>query len=124
MVEATRSGDLDRGMDLLARLPEVMPEEAGPYVRLIYEDIRNTLRVPFVNTIFRVLANYPTYCRSSGASSVPTCANGPWSTRRTSCARALRWGRCWRRCGRRRPPIGEGWATCSASAPSLTRRTM
>src|SRR5438105_15806984 len=61
MVEATRSGDLDRGMDLLARLPEVMPEEAGPYVRLTYDEIRNTLRVPFVNTIFRVLANYPTY---------------------------------------------------------------
>ena len=61
MMEATRSGDLERGMDLLARLPEVMPDEADPYVRLIYEDIRNTLRVPFVNTIFRVLANYPTY---------------------------------------------------------------
>src|SRR5919204_656379 len=61
MMEATRSADLERGMDLLARLPEVMPDEAVPYVRLIYEDIRNTLRVPFVNTIFRVLANYPTY---------------------------------------------------------------
>ena len=61
MREATRSGDLERGMDLLARLPEVMPDEADPYVRLIYEDIRNTLRVPFVNTIFRVLATYPTY---------------------------------------------------------------
>ena len=61
MMEATWSGDLERGMDLLARLPEVMPDEADPYVRLIYEDIRNTLRVPFVNTIFRVLANYPTY---------------------------------------------------------------
>jgi hypothetical protein len=61
MMEATRSADLERGMDLLARLPEVMPDEADPYVRLIYEDIRNTLRVPFVNTIFRVLANYPTY---------------------------------------------------------------
>src|SRR5919197_1562446 len=61
MMETTRSGDLERGMDLLARLPEVMPDEADPYVRLISEDIRNTLRVPFVNTIFRVLANYPTY---------------------------------------------------------------
>jgi hypothetical protein len=61
MREATRSDDLERGMDLLARMPEVMPDEADPYVRLIYDDIRNTLRVPFVNTIFRVLANYPTY---------------------------------------------------------------
>jgi hypothetical protein len=61
MIEATRSGDLERGLDLLTRLPEVMPDEADPYVGMIYEDIRNTLRVPFVNTIFRVLANYPTY---------------------------------------------------------------
>src|SRR2546430_7833832 len=32
-MEATRSGDLERGMDLLARLPEVMPDEADTYAR-------------------------------------------------------------------------------------------
>ena len=56
-----RTYDLERGMDMVRHLPEVMPEEADPYIRAIYSDIRASLRVPFVDLFFRVLANYPTY---------------------------------------------------------------
>ncbi|WP_159039853.1 halocarboxylic acid dehydrogenase DehI family protein [Christiangramia fulva] len=38
-----------------------MPEKVGPRMALIYKDIQNTLRVPVVNSIFRILANYPDY---------------------------------------------------------------
>lgn len=49
------------GMRLAADLPEVMPNDAGEVIGPIYEDIQASLRVPFVNLIFRVLANYPDY---------------------------------------------------------------
>jgi hypothetical protein len=50
-----------RGMELAASRPEVMPDEAGERIRPIYEHIQRTLRVPFVNLIFRTLANDPAY---------------------------------------------------------------
>ncbi len=53
--------DLDRGMLLIPRLSEVMEERADEEIRSVYENVRATLRVPFVNFIFRVLANYPDY---------------------------------------------------------------
>ena len=56
-----REQDIGRGLDLIPRLGEVMPEAAEEGVQEVYEDIRNRLRVPFVNFIFRVLANYPEY---------------------------------------------------------------
>lgn len=56
-----RQSEIERGMRLAADLPEVMPDQADERIRPIYEDIQRTLRVPFVNLIFRTLANYPDY---------------------------------------------------------------
>lgn len=50
-----------RGMALAAQRPEVMPDQADERIRPVYEDIQRTLRVPFVNLIFRTLANDPDY---------------------------------------------------------------
>lgn len=38
-----------------------MPDEADEATNLIYESVSQRLRVPFVNFVFRVLANYPEY---------------------------------------------------------------
>lgn len=56
-----RPEDIERGLVRIHRLGEVMPDEAGEDVQAIYDDIQARLRVPFVNFIFRVLANYPEY---------------------------------------------------------------
>jgi hypothetical protein len=56
-----RSGDVERGLRLVPQLGEVMPDEADEEVRAVYEGVRTNLRVPFVNFLFRVLANYPSY---------------------------------------------------------------
>src|SRR5215207_5748377 len=56
-----RAEDIERGLRLIPRLGEVMPEEAGEEVRAVYEAVRTRLHVPFVNFIFRMLANYPSY---------------------------------------------------------------
>lgn len=50
-----------RGVALAARRPEVMPDQADERIRPVYEDLQRTLRVPFVNLIFRTLANDPDY---------------------------------------------------------------
>lgn len=56
-----RSADIERGLELIPRLGEIMPDEAGEEVQVVYQDVRDRLRVPFVNFVFRVLANYPVY---------------------------------------------------------------
>lgn len=56
-----RMADIERGMALVPRLPEVMPDQAGGQLHRVYEEVRQTLRVPFVNFVFRVLANYEDY---------------------------------------------------------------
>ena len=56
-----RRKDVERGLLLIPQLGEVMLEEAGEEVRAVYEGMRANLRVPFVNFLFRVLANYPSY---------------------------------------------------------------
>ncbi len=56
-----RAEDVERGLDLIPRLGEVMPDEADEEINDIYEGVKVHLRVPFVNFIFRVLANYPPY---------------------------------------------------------------
>ncbi len=56
-----RLGDIERGLRLVPRLGEVMPGEADAEVRAVYEGVRANLRVPFVNFVFRALANYPSY---------------------------------------------------------------
>ena len=60
-METLRNNEINRGMELVSGLSEIMPDEADDQVRLIYEDIKNTFRVPIVNFFFRVLANYPSY---------------------------------------------------------------
>ena len=56
-----RTGDVERGLRLIPRFGEVMPDEAGEEVRAVYERTRTHLRVPVVNFLFRSLANYPRY---------------------------------------------------------------
>ncbi|MDP9425511.1 MAG: halocarboxylic acid dehydrogenase DehI family protein [Actinomycetota bacterium] len=56
-----RTGDVERGLRVIPRLGEVMPDEAGEEVRAVYERTRSHLRVPIVNFLFRSLANYPPY---------------------------------------------------------------
>lgn len=53
--------DAERGMAVVSRLRERMPDEVSGPTAQVYEDIRTSLRVPFVNFIFRVLANYEEY---------------------------------------------------------------
>jgi hypothetical protein len=60
-VTSNRKGDLERGMQLIPKLSEVMPNQGDERIKPVYESIQRTLRVPFVNFIFRTLANYPDY---------------------------------------------------------------
>ena len=53
--------DVARGLALAAQRPEVMPDQADGRIRTLYDDVQRTLRVPFVNLIFRTLANDPDY---------------------------------------------------------------
>lgn len=53
--------EIERGMQLAASKPDIMPDQASEQIRPLYEDIQRTLRVPLVNLIFRTLANYPDY---------------------------------------------------------------
>ena len=48
---------------MIPALGEVVFEEADEGVRQVYESVQARLRVPFVNFIFRVLANYPEVSR-------------------------------------------------------------
>ena len=50
---------------MIRALNEVMPQDAEPRVSAVYEDIQRTLRVPFVNQVFRLLANDPHYLESA-----------------------------------------------------------
>jgi hypothetical protein len=56
---------VESGMRLVARLPDIMPQQADARMKPIYDDIQQVLRVPFVNLIFRTLANYPDYLESA-----------------------------------------------------------
>ncbi len=62
-----RDDSLEQAYEALAALPEVMPEDASPPVREIYEDIKAVLHVPFVNYLFRVMASDPDYLERSWA---------------------------------------------------------
>ena len=65
------NGIIQLGMLIAARLPDIMPDEAGGHIKPVYEDIQSALRVPFVNLIFRVLANYPDYLLPAWRSLAP-----------------------------------------------------
>lgn len=56
-----RKADIERGIALVRRLPELMPDQAEGGIGRVYEETRQTLRVPFVNFVFRILARYPEY---------------------------------------------------------------
>ena len=56
-----RTEDVERGLRLIPRLGEVMPDEASEEVRAVYWRTPTSLRVPVVNFLFRLLAYYPTY---------------------------------------------------------------
>ncbi|MEX0802547.1 MAG: halocarboxylic acid dehydrogenase DehI family protein [Candidatus Binatia bacterium] len=64
-MEAVRTEEIDLGMELVSRLPEIMPDQADDRIRATYDEIKNTFRVPIVNFFFRVLANYPPYLISA-----------------------------------------------------------
>lgn len=53
--------DLEYGLRVVRRLPEVTPQLADARVRRMYNNIRATLRVPTISPLFRLLANYPGY---------------------------------------------------------------
>lgn len=63
IVAFERTEDVERGLRLIPNLVEVMPERADERVLEVYESVQARLRVPFVNFVFRVLANYPDYLR-------------------------------------------------------------
>lgn len=52
---------LARGMQLIPDLPDLGRDQVSDDMRSVYDDIERTLRVPFVNFIFRTLANFPDY---------------------------------------------------------------
>lgn len=56
-----RTSDIERGLALVPHLPEIMPDKAGGQLGRLYDEMRQTLRVPFVNFVFCVLANYQDY---------------------------------------------------------------
>ena len=49
------------GMERMPQLVDLTADKAGAQLRPLYDDIEQTLRVPFVNFIFRMLANFPAY---------------------------------------------------------------
>ncbi|WP_166671119.1 halocarboxylic acid dehydrogenase DehI family protein [Modicisalibacter xianhensis] len=60
-MEKSLSQRLAAGEALLPSLADVTPDKASPQIQCIYESIQATLRVPFNNYLFRVLANWPDY---------------------------------------------------------------
>ncbi|WP_375262339.1 halocarboxylic acid dehydrogenase DehI family protein [Palleronia sp.] len=67
MSDARRGGDaeLEQAIAVVRSLPEIMPQDADATVREIYEDVQNTLRVPFVNQLFRLLASNSDYLQAA-----------------------------------------------------------
>lgn len=64
-MQSERRSAVERGMQLAAQLPDIMPQQADEQLKPIYEDIQQSLRVPIVNLIFRTLANYPAYLQQA-----------------------------------------------------------
>jgi hypothetical protein len=52
-MERNSEQETRRAMELVARLPDVMPDQASERVGRIYGEIQDTLRVPIVNLILR-----------------------------------------------------------------------
>jgi hypothetical protein len=64
-MQAQAGNAIERGMQLAAQLPNIMPQQADSRIEPIYQDIQKSLRVPIVNLIFRALANYPDYLQQA-----------------------------------------------------------
>ncbi|MDX1540709.1 MAG: halocarboxylic acid dehydrogenase DehI family protein [Geminicoccaceae bacterium] len=62
-----RRDDIERGMAVIPTLDEIMADDADPTTRRIYQEIQQALRVPFVNFIFRMLANRPAFFQAAWA---------------------------------------------------------
>ncbi|WP_111747172.1 halocarboxylic acid dehydrogenase DehI family protein [Salinisphaera orenii] len=72
---------LARGMRLIPDLPDLGKNQVSDNMRSVYDDIERTLRVPFVNFIFRTLANFPDYFKPAWTGLAPLL-------RRQECERA------------------------------------
>lgn len=57
----TETASLESGVEVLRSLVEVYEEDAEGTLKETYRDIKETLRVPFVNALFRVLAAGPPF---------------------------------------------------------------
>lgn len=60
-MQRNREDELEHGLSLISERGEVMPDQADEQLRTCYQDIQDVLRVPFVNFLFRVLANNPEF---------------------------------------------------------------
>jgi hypothetical protein len=78
---------LSQGLNELPQLPDLSKDEITDEMRSIYDDIERTLRVPFVNFIFRTLANFPEYFGPAWKALSP-------HLRRVECERAGQQLRC------------------------------
>lgn len=67
--------DLEAAREALAGLGEVLPEDASPEVKEIYDDIQAVLRVPFANFLFRVMARDPQYLQAGWAAVRPVATS-------------------------------------------------
>ena len=59
MMDTAMDRRLSQGLNELPQLPDLGKGDITEEMRSIYDDIERTLRVPFVNFIFRTLANFP-----------------------------------------------------------------
>jgi hypothetical protein len=61
MMDISIDRRLSQGLNELPQLPDLSKDDLDEEMRSVYDDIERTLRVPFVNFIFRTLANFPEY---------------------------------------------------------------
>jgi hypothetical protein len=71
MTNTALNARLTHGMSLIPRTPDLARADVNPDLRAVYDDIECTLRVPFVNFIFRTLANFPAYFQPAWNSLAP-----------------------------------------------------
>lgn len=67
--------DLDDAIAAVAALDDLKPDDVGPHVAAIYEEIKQTLRVPVVNFVFRAAANEPDWLACAWAAVRPTAGS-------------------------------------------------
>lgn len=81
---------VQHGMNLVAELQDIMPQQADARLTRIYKEIQETLRVPIVNKIFRTLANYPDYLEEAWGQAAPLAQSVHFEKARDDlCAQAV-----------------------------------